>query len=672
MNEGENKLLDYWLPPEGAGQPLGCVATTFSFDADFFEQQCIGRFVGLDTRPGEAQDDLGYLIELEEKLSEAQVSVLADRSLNPDKRSLRWDVAPVAVGTGVMHAKISLLVWQRAVRVIVGSANLTEPAYRSSLELALAFDAQDGSEISREVFEELIDAADSVVARLPRNGGELGPRARATSTIELSRQRLLEFDMPQQRRRGDPRIAVVSPSGGADAVDGLLRVWSGGPPARATVMSPFFDAAGGEDRPTKKLVSVMAKRNASIDFVVSVETVEQGQLVRLPAAVRASTPDRVGLRIFDVKQPMPDEPRKLHGKLLLIESGGWTAALVGSSNFTSPGLGVAGAGNLEIGVAIGAASDSELAALLKKLALVGEQVQLEGSELEAEEDPDDDEVGAPMGFVEVLGVPGVPASLEVFLRLQGLPDEWKLQTPAGVTLETSGDWKAKGRAEHISIEMAGEEIPFNVVVEWETIEGIRRASLPVNVTDVSKLPPPSELRDLPVDVLLRSLASMRPLHESVISALQIHASGMAMSRNELDPLKRFSDVGQLFSRTRSMSAALAGLKVRLEKPAASIDAFEWRVGGPFGPVEIARRLIAERSTHGGLVGEREFLLAEIALTVGAVDAERSARFIPDQLLEVRARIRRAIKQLSELADVGDADSPILEYAKAAFAKAGGS
>ena len=54
MSSITGRLLDLWLPPDGAGRALGCLATTFTFDAEFFEQQCVGRFLGLDTRPGEA------------------------------------------------------------------------------------------------------------------------------------------------------------------------------------------------------------------------------------------------------------------------------------------------------------------------------------------------------------------------------------------------------------------------------------------------------------------------------------------------------------------------------------------------------------------------------------------------------------------------------------------
>ena len=62
------KLLDAWLPPEGAGRAVACLATSFTFDPDFFEEDCLSRFLGLDWKRGEG-DDLAFLIEQEERLA---------------------------------------------------------------------------------------------------------------------------------------------------------------------------------------------------------------------------------------------------------------------------------------------------------------------------------------------------------------------------------------------------------------------------------------------------------------------------------------------------------------------------------------------------------------------------------------------------------------------------
>ena len=56
------------------------------------------------------------------------------------EHSLRWDVLPVRVRAGKQHAKLSLLAWSHHIRIIVASANLTEPGYRMNHEVAATVD----------------------------------------------------------------------------------------------------------------------------------------------------------------------------------------------------------------------------------------------------------------------------------------------------------------------------------------------------------------------------------------------------------------------------------------------------------------------------------------------------------------------------------------------------
>src|SRR5438445_9592337 len=128
------KALDLWQAPEGAGEPLVCLATTFTFNATFFETECLGRFLQMTTHPQETES-VGYLIEREEKLAAARVCVLVDRRHAREKESLRWDVLPVLLSRAVLHAKVSLLCWANLVRILIGSGNLTEPGYRKNLEV---------------------------------------------------------------------------------------------------------------------------------------------------------------------------------------------------------------------------------------------------------------------------------------------------------------------------------------------------------------------------------------------------------------------------------------------------------------------------------------------------------------------------------------------------------
>src|SRR5208282_1680011 len=161
-DESHGKALNLWEAPAGAGEPLVCVATSFTFDAAFFEAECVGRFLQMNTHPSESES-VGYLIEREEKLAAAKVCALVDRRHARDKESLRWDVLGGLVPRAIQHAKVALLVWGNYARVIIGSGNLTEPGYRKNLEVfgTIELSKTDGGDWNS--VEETIDFLEQVV-----------------------------------------------------------------------------------------------------------------------------------------------------------------------------------------------------------------------------------------------------------------------------------------------------------------------------------------------------------------------------------------------------------------------------------------------------------------------------------------------------------------------------
>ena len=141
-------MLDLWRPPTGAGDPLGCLASTYTFSPGLFDEQCLGRFLGIESEP--QRESLAYLLEREMRLGTAYAGVLVDYTQAGVEHSLRWDVLPARVPGGKQHAKVSLLAWANCVRVIVSSANLTQPGYRTNFEIASAVDFRpDECEIGR-------------------------------------------------------------------------------------------------------------------------------------------------------------------------------------------------------------------------------------------------------------------------------------------------------------------------------------------------------------------------------------------------------------------------------------------------------------------------------------------------------------------------------------------
>jgi hypothetical protein len=669
-------LLDQWLPPEGAGRPIGCLATTYTFDPDFFETQCAARFLGLDARAdeGDAFDDLGFLIEREERFNETPVVVLADRRLDPEARSLRWDLLTVTVPTGVMHAKVVLLHWRHLVRLVISSANLVPASYRSSIEVAVAFDARRGSEVPRAVFDDLLNALAGIVRRAPGHAHAPGPHARAAEILGRARAALGGVGVPERPRRGTPRMVVTGSDGTRDALDQLLDVWAGGPPKRAVIMSPFYDADTGAARVAARIVEILSKRGAQVEVVTPLARLEAQTVGRVPRALLEALPSRVSRKLVELRQPDEGEFRRLHGKVVLLESDAWVAALVGSANATVAGLGIGGGGNLEVGLAIGTPSGTDAAVLLRDLALCGEAIT---EDLELAPVTEADELGdlaVPLGFVQVLADPGPPPCLFLELEANRLPARWAIATATGEPLGSARAWTDAGSPATMRIPLPSAELPLLVAVTWsEAGSEMGPVGVPVNVTDPSRLPPPAELRNLPIRDLIRALASSRPLHESLVAALRERARATEAGLDEeLDPLRRFSPSGQLLHRTREMSDALVGLRLRLEAPVVSIDAYRWRVDGPFGPLAIGDGII-EAGAHATSPGERRFMLAELALTVSWVDPALPSRYATELRNEVASCLAGAVRTLrqrcAELEKDGREAHAVSAYVGEAFTRA---
>ncbi len=235
------RLLDYWSPPEAAGTPVACLATSFTFEADFFDQDCLSRFLSLSTVADEGDDKISSIVavlEEEDRLSEAQVSVLVDRSSPAEKRNLRWDVLPVSVRGGLLHAKVAVLLWERTARLILGSANLTSAGYRRQIELAVAIDLDDGCAVPGAVLNDFVAELRGLIELVP--GPSTGPKQRALDTVNLLDARVSSLRL-RRASGSDLRLAVAPGRPGVSPLDRLPDVWRGGQPLRATMLSPFWD-----------------------------------------------------------------------------------------------------------------------------------------------------------------------------------------------------------------------------------------------------------------------------------------------------------------------------------------------------------------------------------------------------------------------------------------------
>ena len=67
-------MLELWRPPAAAGDPVGCVTTTFTFTPGLFDEQCLARFLDIESEPD--REDLAFLLERETRLGSVYAGVL--------------------------------------------------------------------------------------------------------------------------------------------------------------------------------------------------------------------------------------------------------------------------------------------------------------------------------------------------------------------------------------------------------------------------------------------------------------------------------------------------------------------------------------------------------------------------------------------------------------------
>ena len=177
-NINRRKLMDKLGSPPHFGALLGLFATTYEMQPEFFETDFLPAVLNIG-----AWDDRSWTsrIEIERKLSLTEsATVLMDASRYRNRpRSLRVKILPLSLRNWrAQHSKVLLLVYENAVRLIVGSANLTEPGYRENREVAAVLTAtEQKQEQGALVYSALLGLPQVLGPWLSRECTELTKRA---------------------------------------------------------------------------------------------------------------------------------------------------------------------------------------------------------------------------------------------------------------------------------------------------------------------------------------------------------------------------------------------------------------------------------------------------------------------------------------------------------------
>ena len=677
---GYGKILDAWSPPEDAGDPVGCLATSFTFSPVFFEEECLGRFLQLETDATE--DGPAYLIEREEKLSQLEcAAALVDQNHARGVRSLRWDLLSARLPRGILHAKVSLLLWSRCARVIVASANLTEDGYRRNHEVFGVLDYFEGGEALLAPLDEIIGllldavryadpATRSVSAAIRRWNTFLAHASRVTRTWGVA-------NLPSTIAKLHS-FAVITGPGRPGALDTLRGQWpDGSPPDAAFVVSPFFDPPEAPNVPARNLWTLLKQRGkATVEFEVTAEDVpgENAVLVHAPRSMVSAQPADRGQTETLVKRLTLKEGRPLHAKSLWLQSDRVILSMIGSSNFTSAGLGIGKTQNLEANLAYAVSQQSkEIARALCDAWLPAEDFP-DNSEIRWTPCLDDGEDSAIAGMVLLPPFFG-QASFGCDEQRQGFvdltfnaspPKAWAIfAEDEDKPFLSEASWMTAGRPSVMRQAWERERAPSGFGVSWKGSGG--SAWWPVNVVSAASLPPPAELKDLPLEVLIEILTSAKPLHQALDRWLRRRRENKSRDEGKsLDPHKRVDTSSFLLQRTRRVSDALTALRERLEQPVVSEQALDWRLRGPVGVMALAQAVGKEARSEQ----ERCFLLTELCLELARVRPHTS----PGSLSA--AHVRKSLHQLAkEIRATISADAlaslpALASYTKSAFEEIG--
>jgi len=663
-DEGTARLLEVWEPPPGAGDHIGCVATTFTFDPNFFEEHCLSRFLRLDTDPRE--DGAAYLINREEKLAEAKVCVLVDRSHADGSASARWDVLPVTVPNKIFHPKVSVLAWHNWIRVVVASANLTEPGYRRNQEVVAVLDFHDGGDLSVDLLTETLTFLERVSELAPGSATAPGPKARLLTLLRSLAEAARSWRIQPLKSRESPQVVpvFVGPmevyrDSALDRLGRLIRD-RGGPAHSACVLSPFFGESSDEIYPaTTELLGALTDRGSRyVEFLVPVEPLPDGQTrLRAPRSLVRPGRKSAEFSVYPVSEDVDKEARLLHAKSVWLWNDRWHVYMIGSSNFTASGLGLAGgAPNVEANLAYVFPEDTKMVRLMEQtLPPLGDEIKNLDAVLwepvsEGDGEGQSGQPVLPAGFEEALFEPeGERGTLTLHLG-RALPSRWILTYRDDAEEVYSGEqWRQAKNPTIVALPWARPGIPTALNVRWWVgPDQPQTAQWPVNVTDPSRLPPPDDLRNLSLETLIEILGSRLPLHEAVARTKQRRAvvgpDGTDVP-TDIDPLKRVQTETFLLQRTRRVAKAIEHLVENLNRPVVHEDALLWRLRGPVGPLALARALAeAARSP-----GEACFLLAEVTLALRRVDVAKIAVGVGEEwacheVTAVKAEVEQMARQ----------------------------
>lgn len=662
VDTAQRRMLSLWEMPASAGEPIGVLATTFTLDTALFEEECLARFAGVQSDP--ARDGALYRIEREEKLANLLcAAVVADIHHCAGRRSLRWDLLAARPKSGVMHAKISLLVWHDHVRVIIGSANLTDTGYRRNQECFAVLDFEDGS-ADGDLLDPLLEYLREILALTTGPG-----RERAEKLLAWVSDRFTTRAAPS---RGLQRRLILLGPGRPDFFTQLGELLPAGPPDVAHVVSPFFAPELRDQGPERRLWALMKQRGAAeVHFHVAGETAPESGGWRLEVSehvLQAMPAGRAGVQtllhpitVAEVPTDTGRERRPLHAKTLALSHDAWSLLVIGSSNFTSAGTGLnARARNYEANVVylLRADANDPTRRALESRALRGMDAvePRQVSEYARAFDADGEDITTipplPGFFAQAIfyGTDGEDYLVTLEFKGKAPAGDWRVSHEKHCLLDAA-QWASLQENPRVELRLLAVGPPPSVLqVDWS--DGACTAEWPLNIVGADTLPAPCELQGLSLAALLDLLSSARSLHDALRAWLRQQPNDDEADVEQvvelIDPHAKVDTSGFLVKRVQRACWAIQALRVRLEQPVMSVSAMAWRIHGPVGAYAVLDAM--HRQCDPDLPDEWAFLLCELLREIATVTLKGgSGKPVEPDIASLLSTFQAAVSaQLSEM------------------------
>lgn len=690
----EQPLADFWRPPAddqlqgGAGAAVSCISTTFEFDAGFFESELLPRFLGL--RFDHTENERTFIIEREGSLASTRVGLLVDAAkFDPRQTTLQWDQLPIQVPGGLQHSKLTVLVWERLVRLIVGSANLTRAGYRRNREVFAAVDFFDGSESAPlGLLQDALGFLD-VLCSWSRALPAATQRVRDTAEQTRMRGRRWSAAPSAFSPRERPRAHLVYnhpayPAGPARSVlHQLIQVWQPRRVAGLTVVSPFVgQQTNGEDRVLDTLQELAFARAAQGWLVVPEapmpETAKR-RIVAVPRQFGQCWKKRFGENSYVVPVPLcvPDvdeRPRCLHAKAILIEGDMHDLLMVGSSNFTPHGMGI-GAFNCEANIAFEDKADESrdgrtfadrLGVSWDEPCRVDDlawQDPVDGCEDTPPTQPYLPAFFAWASYSQATGMIRVGID-----RNQPEPPSWTINlsgqaTEHAVVLFARPATAISDPTISFTLDEKARGVHLTALrVAWTDQDNVNHEGfLAVAVEDrVADLLPPEELCRLSMDGIIECLLSGRTPAEWV-ERQEARRQRNTSTDAAIESLRAVDTSNYVLYRIRRFGRALAAMADRIARTPPIPDAIRYRLlRDPLGPVQLAEKMIGESNGNAGRTASgtesayQLYSLAELLLSVGHVGRQvrrscgRNHKWLNPLFAEARQLISAVIQRQREM------------------------